>query len=229
MRQNWWHLLFLHWELPAEVIQGRLPAELELNTYNGRAYVGLVPFTMTGVRFWWSPPLPGVSRFHEVNVRTYVMPRGGGPPGVWFFSLDAASLPAVEVARHFWNLPYQWARMSLRREGDRMLFTSQRRGPASAACRIVFQPQDAPAPALPGSLDAFLIERYVLYCKRGAQLLSGRVRHDPYQVCPVRIDELSESLLAASGLPRPEGPPLAHYAAGVRVRVDRLAVWPRII
>ncbi len=104
MRQRWLHLLFLHWTAPAAALQRLLPAGLEVDVHEGRAYVSLVPFTIRGVR----PPLS----FHEVNLRTYVR-CAGGPPGVWFFSLDAASRLAVLGARAWYRLPYHHARMRM--------------------------------------------------------------------------------------------------------------------
>ena len=98
MRQDWHHLLFLHWEIPPQELQPLVPPELTIDTFDGIAYVGLIPFTLIGVRPVGVPPLPRVSSFHEVNVRTYVH-SGGRDPGVWFFSLDASSAIAVAAAR----------------------------------------------------------------------------------------------------------------------------------
>jgi uncharacterized protein YqjF (DUF2071 family) len=229
MRQDWWHLLFLHWEVPAEQLRRRIPDELAIDTFHGRAFVGLVPFTMSGVRPWWSPPVPGLSRFHEVNVRTYVVPRSGGPPGVWFFSLDAANRLAVAVARRFWGLPYWTARMGLAvrqgPDGPRIEHRSERLGyrEGRAHCAVQYRPVGTPAPAAPGTLDHFLVERYVLYCLRRGRLMAGRVHHEPYQVQGADV-LCDESLIAAAGLERPTSPPLAHYAGGVRVRVEPLRV-----
>ena len=115
MLQTWSELLFLHWEVPAEAIQSLLPPGLTVDTFEGKAYVGLIPFTMSGVRPAWSPVVPGLSNFHEFNVRTYVHFEGE-KPGVWFFSLDAANLIAVMIARTLWKLPYFHARMRLVKE-----------------------------------------------------------------------------------------------------------------
>ncbi len=104
MYQNWHHLLFLHWEIPPQELQALIPAGLTVDTFEGKAYAGLIPFTMTGVRPVLTPPLPGISSFHEVNVRTYVH-REGCDPGVWFFSLDASSTLAVAAARAAYKLP----------------------------------------------------------------------------------------------------------------------------
>ena len=115
---RWTDLLFVHWRFPAEIVRPLLPPELTLDTWEGDAWVGLVPFYMSRVRPWWSPPVPGVSYFCETNVRTYVHFRGRDP-GVWFLSLDASNSLAVRVARWRWHLPYFRAHMGLARTGRR--------------------------------------------------------------------------------------------------------------
>ncbi|MFP5246752.1 MAG: DUF2071 domain-containing protein, partial [Thermoanaerobaculia bacterium] len=117
LHQNWHHLLFLHWEVPAAELQALLPQQLTLDTFEGKAYVGLVPFTLTGVRPVMVPPLPWISSFHEVNVRTYVHQEGRNP-GVWFFSLDASSAIAVAAARATYKLPYFDAEIDFRVDGQ---------------------------------------------------------------------------------------------------------------
>ena len=126
LRQSWLELLFLHWAVPVEVLRPLVPRRLEIDTYEGRAYVGLVPFTMTGVRPVWSPAIPGLADFHEVNVRTYVH-LDGREPGVWFLSLDASSRVAVLVARATYHLPYRFARMSLTRGPEEEVHYSSER------------------------------------------------------------------------------------------------------
>src|SRR5881628_1092670 len=169
MFQNWHHLLFLHWEVPAEELQRLIPGELTIDTFEGIAYVGLVPFTVTGVRPILTPPLPWISSFHEVNVRTYVH-RNGRDPGVWFFSLDASSAIAVAAARAAYKLPYFHSQIDFNASSDpipRIGFDSRRddsRGPMPANAHIQYGPADAPIERPPvGSLEFFLVERYVLY------------------------------------------------------------------
>ncbi|WZO98313.1 DUF2071 domain-containing protein [Isosphaeraceae bacterium EP7] len=221
MRQRWANLLFLHWPVPVEVLRPLIPQGLEVDTFDGTAYVGLVPFTMTGVRPTWAPAVPGLSNFHEVNVRTYVHHRGKNP-GVWFFSLDAASSVAVRIARRFWNLPYHFARMGQAHGSDGSIsYRSERLwpGPTPAGCDLAYRPEGTPAASRPGTLEHFLAERYLLYTLGRRGLISGRVHHTPYPLQPARLLRLDETLLAASGIARPASDPLAHYAAEVRVRV----------
>lgn len=226
-KQSWRHLLFLHWEVEPAVLQAMLPEGLTLDTYEGRAFVGLVPFTMTGVRPTWTPVMPGLSNFHETNVRTYV--RRGGESGVWFFSLDAANPLAVAGARALFSLPYFYASMRMdvdERPGQEPVITyaSTRRppGPRPATLSLRYQPTGSPSPAMPGTLEHFLVERYALFSLRFGQLRLGRVRHAPYPLQGARVESWDESLLQAAGITRPTGAPLAHYARGVDVDVFAL-------
>ena len=222
MRQSWSHLLFLHWAVPAEAISARLPTGLEVDTFAGEAYVGLVPFTMSGVRPTWAPAVPWLSSFHEVNVRTYVH-RRGRDPGVWFFSLDAANPVAVWLARTAWHLPYYRARMRLAigdEAGGMIHYESRRLGrDAGAGCRLRYRPVGSPTPAEPGTIEHFLIERYILYAHPRKGLHRGHVHHAPYPVQGAELLELDEDLVAAAGIERPGRPPLVHYASGVEVEV----------
>jgi len=220
MVQDWHHLLFLHWVVSAEQLRPLVPPELELDTFDANAYVGLIPFTMTGVRPPFAPPLGPLSRSHEVNVRTYVHFRGADP-GVWFFSLDASNPLAVTGARAFFKLPYFLARMDLREQAGAIDYFSERQlaGPRPAACRVRYRSLDAPSPARPGTLAHFLVERYVLYTRSGNRLYRGRVHHQPYPLQSAEVPFLDESLIAAAGIRRPSSQPLMHYARGVHVDV----------
>jgi uncharacterized protein YqjF (DUF2071 family) len=124
MRQKWHDLLFMHWRIPPQTLRPLVPAALELDHFEGSAWLGVVPFRMTGVRLRGTPAIPGLSAFPELNVRTYVS--AGGKPGVWFFSLDAASAIAVAAARAWFHLPYFRARMSLEAHGDEIRYQSHR-------------------------------------------------------------------------------------------------------
>lgn len=227
MRPAWHHLLFLHWEVDAAALQSKLPASLELDTFEGRAYLGLVPFTMTGLRPRGLPHLPPLRRwhedFHETNLRTYVRHEKYGP-GVWFFSLDAASAPAVVVARHWFKLPYFYAHMSLQtrcKNGQHILqYASQRRWPQPlpANCKVEAVVTSEAKAAQPNTLEHFLVERYLLYSYSHGQLFAGRVRHKPYPLQTAQVLSLNETLTGAAGFKCSVEPPLAHYAR--RVQVD---------
>ncbi len=220
MRQNWRHLLFLHWVVSPERLRPLVPNGLDLDLFEGRAYVGLVPFTMTGVRPVWAPAVPGLSNFHETNVRTYVH-RAGRDPGVWFFSLDAANRVAVALARTFFHLPYHHARMRLTLEPEAISYASQRlqRGPKPAICAVRCTPVGSAAPAPAGTLEHFLAERYFLYAAHRDRLYRGQVHHTPYPLQPAAVSALDETMLAAAGIERPGEAPLAHFARGVNVEV----------
>lgn len=233
MYHKWRSLSFLHWALPPTAVRPLVPAGLELDLFGGQAYVGLVPFTMLGVRPAGLPAAPGLSGFHETNVRTYVH-RRGRDPGVWFFSLDAANPVAVVLARALFHLAYHNARMTLKTRPDAdagltVTYASDRLwpGPLPASSRIeVRVPPGEPAPVPAGTLDHFLIERYVLYTTRRGRLIRGQVHHSPYPIQVAELMGLDESLLAALNLERPATPPLVHYSAGVDVRIFRPLIVP---
>lgn len=221
--QRWRHLLFLHWEVPAAAVQALIPPELDVDTFEGRAYVGVVPFTMRDVSPWWSPSVPGISNFDELNVRTYVHFNGANP-GVWFFSLDAASTIAVAAARAGWSLPYHRAKMKLSVNGDEVEYSSRRRfpGPTPAELECRYSIGEDIGTAEPGTFEHFLAERYILYAKSKRALLLGRVHHKPYPLRRAAVHEVRESMVRATGLPQPSGDPLALYSPGVDVDVFAL-------
>jgi uncharacterized protein len=229
MYQRWAHLLFLHWAVPAETLRGRLPAGLELDTFDGQAFVGLVPFTMTGVRPRACPAVPGLSSFPEVNVRTYVH-RNGRDPGVWFFSLDAASHLAVWLARRLFHLPYHFARIRLSEQvvpgedAHEIDYRCERVAPGSprVSCALRYRPAGEPRPAQPGTLEHFLVERYILYSQNGAALCRGRVHHAPYALQTAELLSLRENLVAAAEITPPAIAPLVHYAREVRTEIFAL-------
>ena len=227
LHQNWHHLLFLHWEIPPGELQALLPPRLTLDTFEGKAYIGLVPFTMTGVRPILTPPLPWISSFHEVNVRTYVHCEGRDP-GVWFFSLDASSRIAVAAARAAYHLAYFEAEMDLRvGKGALPVFEldSRRtdpRGTKPANAHVRYRALEGPVqPATPGTLEHFLIERYILYARSESQLYRARVHHTPYVLLEPQLDHLEETLIWAAGIKRPDRIPLMHYSPGVSVEIFR--------
>ena len=221
--QRWRDLLFLHWEVPIEALERLLPTDLTIDTFDGKAWVGVVPFTMRDVAPRWSPSVPGVSHFHELNVRTYVHHRGQNP-GVWFFSLDAAATIAVIVARTGWALPYHRASMRLDKLDNTIDYESRRLfpGPRPAEFSVKYEIGESVGPAKPGTLEHFFAERYILYAKTRSGLSIGRVHHVPYPLHEVRLDAWSETMMAAAGLSRSNDEPLALYSPGVDVDIYAL-------
>jgi len=211
-RQRWNELLFAHWTVDPEVVQATLPRGLYVDTFDGAAYLGIVPFAMERVRPAWLPPLPGLSWFLELNVRTYVHD-AAGRPGVWFYSLDCNQPIAVAIARRFFHLPYFHARMAASRRDGAIQYACQRRDEAARPCRYAWTPGATVAPTLPGSLDFFLVERYLLFAADPAgRLYSGRVHHAPYRVSPAEVAEFSVEPARLAGF-RLEGEPASLLAA----------------
>jgi uncharacterized protein YqjF (DUF2071 family) len=175
--QSWVDLAFLHWRFEPAALQRLVPESVELQTFDGGAWLGITPFLVTGFRLRGIPPLPLISRFPEVNVRTYVSHED--KPGIWLFSLDAASTLAVEAAKRLYKLPYSRAQMRYERAGDFVQFEASRTGAAfSARYRgdgELFQPQR-------GSLEEFLTERYCLYTEKGGRLYRAELHHPPWQL-----------------------------------------------
>lgn len=230
MYQRWAKLLFLHWSVPVEMLRALVPPELEIDTFEGNAYVGLVPFTMTDIRPRGLPAIRQLSDFHETNVRTYVHFRGRDP-GVWFFSLDAANAAAVRIARAWYKLPYHFAAMRLHERPHRWAedvtiteyeTTRLWPHPLPAGCNVRYEIFGDVSAAAPGTLEHFLAERYILYAKSGGRLYQGRVHHEPYPLQGAEVQLREETMLAAAGIARPDTEPLAHYAAQVRVKVYAL-------
>jgi uncharacterized protein len=222
MHQRWSQVSFLHWPDRPAVVQRLLPAGLEVETVDGAAWVGLIPFLMEGVRPPAVPPLPGASRFPEANLRTYV--RGAdGRPGIWFFSLDAARLGAVVAARGTYRLPYFWSAMSVRLDRDRVSYRSRRRwpGPAGGRCQAQIQVDTTLDEGELGELDHFLTARFRLYTVIAGRNAAAEAEHPPWPLARAGLLDLDADLVEASGLPSPERGPLVHYSPGVQVRVGR--------
>jgi uncharacterized protein len=216
MRQTWRDLTFLHWRYDPAVVRPLVPADLQLDLYEGAAWVGLVPFLITGLTHPRAPAVPWLSAFPETNVRTYVRDRHGAP-GVWFFSLDAARLAAVIGARVMYALPYFWARMRVVSNGASVHYQSTRlHGPrAQSDIRVeAGEPVDAAS-----RLELFLTARLRLYAYRGGRLLHADIQHQPWPLERVRVLGWTESLVRAAGLPAPAGEPLAHFSRSLDVRV----------
>jgi uncharacterized protein YqjF (DUF2071 family) len=220
MRQRWAGLFFAHWPVDPGLVAGRLPSGLHVDTYGGSAWLGVVPFFMQRVRPLGLPPLPWLSWFHELNVRTYVHDSHGNP-AVWFFSLDCNQPLAVEIARRMFHLPYEHAAMRSLRVGDGISYFSRRKSHDMAETEFRYDLPAHPQEAEPGSLDWFLVERYRLFsCDRSGRIFSGRVHHRPYQISPAPDSRWSTEPLRLNGFSDLADPqPRLHTAATVDVDI----------
>lgn len=218
MRQTWHDLLFAHWPLPSEVLRPLVPAALKLDIFAGRCWIGVVPFHMSGIRSRGLPPLPGLSRFPELNVRSYVA--YGGKRGVYFFSLDAANLPAVWAARAFYHLPYFYAAMTSQGHTGSIHYSS-RRYRNLAEFRGHYRPTTAERPRDKGSIEYWLTERYCLYTIHHGQVYRGEIHHPPWQLQDAEADLETNTMAAAAGITLPPAKPLLHFA-----RRQDVLIWP---
>jgi uncharacterized protein len=222
MAQTWHDLLFLHWSLAPETLAPLIPEGLTLDTFADRAWLGVVPFHMSGIHLRRWPACPGAATFPELNVRTYVT--HGGKPGVWFLSLDAGSRLAVAVARRWFHLPYYHARMRVATTAAGVTYASRRgdrRGPP-ASLVASYRPTGDVFRAGVGSLEAWLTARYCLYARDGrGRLYRGEIDHAPWPLQPADADVSENSTAVAVGVRLPPEPPLRHFARRLEVRV-----WP---
>lgn len=217
MYQRWHHLLFLHWPIDPDALRPHIHDDLEVDTFEGKAYLGLVLFTMSGIRPRLVPPLPWISSFHEFNVRTYVRHADRG--GVWFFSLDAANSLGAALARSLFKLPYHHARMDMRNSGGTVRYSGDRlTGQRPARVEATAGISGATWLAAPGTLDNFLIERYRLFTECRNELLTLQVRHTPYPLRRVDSVEIDQSLTTALGFDV-VGDPILHYSDGVSTEI----------
>lgn len=212
MAQSWHDLLFAHWPVNAAILRPFIPAPLNVDTFAGEAWVGVVPFRMSGVRIRGTPALPRLSQFPELNVRTYVTI--DGKPGVWFFSLDAANAIAVAVARGWFHLPYFRARMTCEAIDGDIHYASERThaGAANALFSASYRPLNQPFEAQPGTLDHFLTERYCLYAAAGQRIFRGEIHHRPWQLQAAAANLTQNTMSVAGGFSLPNCAPLLHFA-----------------
>ena len=219
MAQTWDDLLFAHWRVDYDAVRQHIPSGLELERHDGSAWVGVTPFVITGFRLRGTPALPVFSTFPEINVRTYVNAGGGEKPGIWFFSLDTSSQIAVEGARRTYRLPYHHAQMRVEQRGERIEYSSSRRGAARPhVFRGTYGPVGAPAPAAPGSLEYFLTERYCLYAEHEGRLCRADIHHPPW---PLQTGEATIELntMAPDGIDL-DGEALCHFS-----RRQDVVIW----
>ncbi|HYP47661.1 MAG TPA: DUF2071 domain-containing protein [Thermoleophilaceae bacterium] len=221
MGQTWHDLLFAHWPVDPGLLRAHLPQPLELDVRDGVAWLGITPFWVAGLRGCGTPPLPWLSTFPELNVRTYAS--CGGRPGIYFLSLDAGRKLAVAAARRSYRLPYFHARMEIARTGARIEYSSERidSAGAPAAWRASYGPAGDLLPVANGSLERWLAERYCLYVvDERHRPLRANIHHPPWPLQPAwaRID--ANTMARPYGI-EPQGEPLLHYSH----RQDTV-IWP---
>ncbi len=216
--QVWHSLAFLHWPVAAASLAPLIPPGLEVEEYDGSAWVAVTPFWMSGVTVRGIPPVPLLSRFPELNTRTYVT--RDGIPGVWFFSLDAGSFPAVLAARRLFHLPYHYARIHHRTERGRVFYRSQRAG--GPGFEGSYRPRGEVTQSRPGSLEHWLTERYCLYARDNDEVLyRAEIHHAPWPLQAAEVELERNDLLTAAGIPVGGPPALVHFSSRLEV-----AIWP---
>jgi hypothetical protein len=233
MTQRWNNLLFAHWPVPAASLANLLPEGLTPDTFDGSAWIGVVPFSMDHIRLRALPTIPGANRFPELNLRTYVRETHTNQVGVYFFSLDAANLLAVTVARTVFQLPYYWARMHVRGDGREFHYRSERiYGPRPATFRARYRSllkSRAVELSSPGTIEHFLTERYRLYTTNSkGQLFKGDIHHVPWPLEQAEAEFDVNLLPKAHGIELPDTAPLLLYARELVVYVWSLEMVPSL-
>lgn len=218
MYQTWDDLLFVHWEIDPADIQATLPPGLTVDTWEGKAYVGLVPFFMRKIRPTWFPAVPWLSYFLEMNMRTYVYDERG-VSGVWFYALDCDQPIAVRVARTFFALPYFDAKMSAVKQNDTITYQSQRRKTTTPNATYTYQMETNIGASPEQTLDFFLLERYILFSYKNGQLYSGQVNHTPYERVTGKVTADAAHWLEINGFKNLNRPP-DHTIMSPGVDVD---------
>lgn len=214
LTQAWNHLLFAHWPLPPAALRPLVPRALDLDTFKGQCWLAVTPFYLSEMSLRSLPPLPGISSFPELNVRTYVIKEG--IPGVYFFSLDAGAWPAVFGARIGFGLPYYRADMEIASEANGFRYRSRRRdGRADFVGR--YRPVGPPQHPVPGSLEYFLVERYCLYALRAGRAWRAHIHHEPWPLQPAAAEIERNTAAEAAGICLPSVAPLLHYAERIEV------------
>jgi len=219
MRMRWRELLFAHWVVDPAVIRPLIPTALPLDLFEGRCYVGAVPFLMENVTPRCVPSLPGLHAFPELNLRTYVT--AGGKPGVWFFSLDAGQKLAVRAARRFFHLPYYDAKFEIDLTSGQVAYTSMRTHHRASAAHFSakYRPVGPVYESCPGTLDAWLTDRYCLYsADQAGNTYRGEIDHPPWPLqkaeATIHINTLGDAL----AIKMPQQPATLHFAKSLDVR-----------
>ncbi len=221
MHQRWEDLLFLHWAMDPLLLRPLIPEALEIETFDGKAWVGITPFHLENVRGANLPALPGLSSFHELNVRTYVTHRN--IPGIWFFSLDASKLVPVAAARVFFMLPYYKARIRMVQRRESFYFDLKRNGSPQAEFRANWKVGEQLRDPDQDSLAFFLVERYYAFAVENGTVYHIRIYHHPWMLSDATVQMESSTMLRALGLPEPDAPPLVHFS-----RFQEVEIWPPV-
>ena len=219
MHQKWGKLLFMHWRIDARVLRPLIPVGLEIDTFDGSAWIAVTPFTMWDIRAFppFVPPVPGFSSLHELNVRTYVY--FDRVPGVWFFSLDCNSAAAVFAARALFFLPYYHAEIKIEEHAKKIDYALTRTEDPPARLQASWRIGETLPYSQPGSLEFFLTERYCLYSEHKGELYRARIHHQPWPLQKATLTSLSSTMIESLGLPTPQGDPLLHYADEISVDI----------
>ncbi|WP_226669777.1 YqjF family protein [Metabacillus litoralis] len=216
MKQTWEHLLFAHWKIDLDLIKPYIPDSLEIDTFNGEAWIAVVPFDMRNIRLRYLPEIPFTSRFPEINVRTYVTKNG--KPGVYFFSLDAANFLAVQVANTFFYLPYYYAHISCSKDKETINYYSNRlKQKRNYEFSASYKPISETFFAQKGTLEHWLTERYCLYTTNNNKLFISEIAHDPWPLQHAEATINCNTMIPISGFQSEQNKPLLHYSKGVDV------------
>lgn len=209
MMQKWEHLLFMHWPVREDLIKNHLPPGLELDTYDGNAWISIIPFKVSAMRLRKMPKLPYFGCFLELNVRTYV--KKDKKAGVYFFSLDTSKLLAAAGGR-IATLSYYYAKMNMKKERDQIIFSSVRKGKSTSGFKASYRPAADPFHPEKESLDYWLMERYFLYSYRYGKLFRGDIHHRKWEVQKAEADVKKQTMTAFLGEKTSYTKPLFHYA-----------------
>lgn len=225
MSQTWEHLLFAHWPVPAETLRRFVPLSLEVDTFDGAAWIGVIPFEMSEIRLRFLPVIPYTVPFPEMNVRTYVI--ADGKPAVFFLSLDASNLVAIRAARWWYHLPYHHANMAFQRTAEGISFQSERKG-AAPRFEGIYRPDSEPFTARQGTLEHWLTERYrfACMCSRTNRVYVGDIYHEPWALQEAQADIRNNTMLDKYGIGAPNAPAHLHYARGTKAWIWRCRRFP---
>ena len=221
MHQTWGKLLFMHWRIEERELRPLIPKGLEIDTFDGTAWIGIIPFTMWDIRAFppYLPAVPSLSSAHELNVRTYV--HYGRVPGVWFFSLDCNSTAAVMAARAFYHLPYFNADIELEQRANTIDYSCRRTNDPPAQFKASWNIGETVPFSHPDSLEFFLTERYCLYSANDGDLYRARIFHQPWPLQKATMNSYESTMIEALGMAAREGEPVLNYAEELDVDI-----WP---